>query len=243
MIPRAAEKWWSLYEPLWSPTWVLGHLGQSLNGCIATHNGDSCFVTGPENLTHLHRIRALCDGVLVGFGTALRDDPQLTTRRVIGPNPVRIVLDLEARLPPHLKLFRDQQAITWRICGENVRVNALPMVEVVRVPTATALDYGQLVAQLRDLGIQRLFVEGGGVTVSRFLAARALTRLHIAIAPLIIGGGRLGLQLPPVDTLAAANRLRCRHFAMGDDVLFDCDLVGKRENIPVTDPQLGLVPP
>ena len=80
-----------LYLPICSATdadpITVGHLGQSLDGFIATHSGDSQFVTGEENILHLHRMRALCDAVIVGAGTVAADDPQLTTRHVEGREP------------------------------------------------------------------------------------------------------------------------------------------------------------
>ena len=86
-----------LYLPICSATGArpitVGHLGQSLDGFIATHAGESQFVTGEENILHLHRMRALCDAVVVGAGTVAADDPQLTTRHVSGPSPLRVVLD------------------------------------------------------------------------------------------------------------------------------------------------------
>src|ERR1700722_4064887 len=92
-----------LYLPISSATVArpitIGHLGQSLDGFIATASGDSCYVTGPENILHLHRLRALCDVVVVGAGTVAADNPRLTTRLVPGGNPVRVILDPECRLP------------------------------------------------------------------------------------------------------------------------------------------------
>ena len=80
---------------------------------------------------------------------------------------------------------------------------------------------GQL---LRERGLGRIFVEGGGVTVSRFLEARALARLHVTICPIFIGRGRPGISLPAIDDLGDALRPRARRFDLGDDVLFDCKL-------------------
>src|SRR5437016_715601 len=86
-----------LYLPICSATRArpitVGHLGQSLDGFIATHAGESQWVTGQENILHMHRLRALCDAVVVGAGTVAADDPELTTRLVPGPNPLRVVID------------------------------------------------------------------------------------------------------------------------------------------------------
>ena len=83
-----------------SGAWVIGQLGQSLDGCVATRSGDSCFINGPEILTHLHRLRALSDAVIVGAGTVACDNPRLTTRHVSGPHPTRVLLDPTLRLAP-----------------------------------------------------------------------------------------------------------------------------------------------
>ncbi len=91
-----------LYLPIAGATasrpMTVGHLGQSLDGFIATHSGESQYVTGEENILHLHRMRALSDAVVVGAGTVAADDPQLTTRKVSGPSPLRVVLDPSRRL-------------------------------------------------------------------------------------------------------------------------------------------------
>jgi riboflavin biosynthesis pyrimidine reductase len=90
--------------------------------------------------------------------------------------------------------------------------------------TGNGIDVIGLVRLLRARGCTRIFVEGGGVTVSTFLAANALDRLQIAVAPLIIGDGRPALRLTPPPALADCHRPPYRVFRMGADVLFDCDL-------------------
>ncbi len=77
---------------------------------------------------------------------------------------------------------------------------------------------------LRARGLRRILVEGGGVTVSRFLQDSALTRLHVTVAPMLIGSGRHTLTLPPIASLDQALRPPCHLFRLGDDVLFDLDL-------------------
>ena len=112
-----------LYLPICSATIAspitVGHLGQSLDGFIATHAGESQYVTGEENIRHLHRMRALCDAVVVGAGTVAADDPQLTTRHVSGPSPVRVVLDPTRRLADHYRVFNDDSADTLYVCGRS----------------------------------------------------------------------------------------------------------------------------
>ena len=221
-----------LYLPITSATSkrpvTIGHLGQSLDGFIATHSGESQFVTGEENILHLHRMRALCDAVVVGAGTVAADDPQLTTRRVPGPSPLRVVLDPSRRLADHYKVFTDESAETLYICTDpSIRQDDKSMgrAEVLAVHDQPhGMDAAAVLKLLRERGCHRIFVEGGGVTVSMFLQADLLDRLQVAIAPLIIGSGRPAIRLPAREALSECRRPRYRVFRMGDDVFFDCDL-------------------
>ncbi len=219
----------SLYQPLLGSAWCVAQLGQSLDGCVATHSGDSYFVTGPQSLLHLHRLRALCDAVLVGAGTVAADNPQLTTRRVPGPSPTRVVLDPAARLDGRAGVFTDAQAPTLWLCDAR-HAHAARAVASEVVGVAGLLDAGgtcrpeRAVAALATRGLHRLFVEGGGVTVSRFMAAGSLDRLHLVVAPVLIGAGRRGLQLPPWATMADCPRPPAQRMALGDDTLWDLDL-------------------
>ena len=205
---------------------TVAHLGQSLDGRIATANGASCYVTGPENLTHLHRMRALCDAIVVGAGTVECDDPQLTTRRVVGPHPVRVILDPRRRLAATHHLFHDQAAPTLLVCSaERLDAPAPGHAELIGVAmTGDTLNLPELLQQLHGRGLFGIFIEGGGHTVSAFLEAGLLDRLQLAVAPLIIGSGRPGITLPVIEDLSQGLRPRHRHYVMGEDVLFDCRL-------------------
>lgn len=235
----AAQSLFSLLKPVLdrgphSPAWVIGQLGQSLDGHVATRTGDSCFVNGPENLLHLHRLRALCDAVLVGAGTVAADDPQLTTRRVPGPNPVRVLLDPALRLAalvPVARVFGDGVADTLWLCDAAHGAEAVALAGPHRVLAVPGLLRGDgsphlaaAVAALQARGLKLLFVEGGGVTVSRFLAQGCLDRLHLAVAPVLIGNGRPGLRFTGAERLADCLRPPCRVHAMGSDHLWDLDL-------------------
>ncbi|HEY1900538.1 MAG TPA: RibD family protein [Steroidobacteraceae bacterium] len=221
-----------LYLPISSASTArpitIGHLGQSLDGFIATQSGDAISVTGPENILHLHRLRALCDAVIVGAGTVAADNPRLTTRLVAGSNPVRVILDPGGRLPPGHTVFNDRAAQTLRVCAAGTPAAAAARgrgEETLEVATCDgALDLKDLLRQLRALGFSRLFVEGGGVTVSSFLQAGLLDRLHLAIAPLLIGEGRPAIRMPPRLRLQDCLRLQHRVYRAGSDILFDCDL-------------------
>jgi riboflavin-specific deaminase-like protein len=223
-----------LYLPICSATAArpiaVGHLGQSLDAFIATHSGDSQFVTGSANIVHLHRMRALCDAVIVGSGTVAADNPQLTTRLVPGPNPLRAVFDPVRRLDARYGLFNDPDAPTLYFCA---RSSIAPGETHLGTGTIVNIDSDDprsdealagVFATLRARGCPRLFVEGGGVTVSAFLQANLLDRVHVAIAPLIIGDGRPAIRLAPPQKLRDCRRPQYKVFRMGGDMLFDCDL-------------------
>jgi len=222
----------NLYLPMCSATAThpitVGHLGQSLDGFIATPSGDSQFVTGRDNIVHVHRMRALSDAVVVGAGTVAADDPLLTTRHVSGPNPLRVVFDPDRRLSSTFRVFSDPAVPTLYICarshiaaGESHLGDSLIAGIDHHGPADGAVQILQL---LRARGCTRIFVEGGGVTVSAFLEAELLDRLQIAIAPVIIGDGRPAIRLEPHTLLRDCRRPSYRVFRMGGDVLFDCSL-------------------
>lgn len=223
-----------LYLPICGATaarpMTVGHLGQSLDGFIATHSGDSRFVTGDSNLVHLHRMRALCDAVVVGAGTVAADDPQLTTRHVQGTHPLRVIFDPGRRLTPTFGLFTDQAAPTLYLC-EKSRLkpgeSQIGHAAVVGMDEGAEGGVAHVLRLLRARGCARVFVEGGGVTVSAFLEANLLDRLQIAIAPVIIGDGRPAIRLAPQDRLRDCLRPGYRVFRMGGDVLFDCEMRGE----------------
>ena len=212
-----------LYAPLARGPFVLGQLGQSLDGRIATPTGHSRTISGTGGITHLHRLRALADAVVVGIGTVLADDPQLTVRAVPGRNPARVVIDPRGRLPASARLLAE----------DGVPCIVLQTSDHPRPPRVTALtlpavdghiDPHAIAAALAAVGLRRLLIEGGGQTVSRFLAAGALTRLHVCVTPVVIGSGPTGLCLPPIARMEEAMRPRCRTHLLGEDVLFDVAL-------------------
>ena len=204
---------------------VLGRIAQSLDGRIATASGASRWISGPDDIAHTHRLRALFDAVVVGARTVHADDPRLTTRAVEGPSPVRVVIDPQRRLDARFEVFQDGPE-TLLLCAEDAPgPDRLGRAHVVRMPhSGDTLCPNAILATLAARGLHRVFVEGGGVTVSRFLAAGALDRLHVTIAPLLLGDGVPAFRLPPVASLAEALRFDWTVHRLGADLLLDIPL-------------------
>jgi len=223
---------------------VIGQCGQSLDARIATPSGDSHYVNGDAALDHLHRLRALVDAVLIGVGTAIADDPQLTVRRVRGPNPARVIIDPNARLPQNARALCEDGSRRIQVTGAG-RAGSLPdgVETIALVPENGLLPPGTILRELASRGLRRVLIEGGSQTLSHFLAARCLDRLHILVAPIILGAGRPSISLPPVQRIGDAARLSMRALSLdacmladprsapSSDVLLDCDLSSQRAPI------------
>ena len=225
--PDPQNVWYPIFWPLRtaSESFVIGQLGQSLDGRIATPTGDSKYINGEAGLTHLHRLRALVDGIVIGVGTALADDPMLTVRKVVGPQPARIVIDPSGKLT--------SQARVW--CDDGVqrivitRAGVLPDIPegVEHLAMATTKDQitpPAILAALAARGLKRILVEGGADTIARFIQAGCLHRLHLIVAPIILGSGRTGLCLTEIQKLSEAIKPSVTVHPLEGEILFDCDL-------------------
>lgn len=206
----------------WSPTPVFAQIGQSLDGRIATVSGDAQDISGKDGLAHLHRLRALVDAVVIGVQTAVHDNPSLTVRLVRGENPARVIIDPDGRMPNDIGLMQDQAART--IVIQSVDKPRPDSIEVIRLPRERWISPKHILNALHQRGLHRVLIEGGGITIAQFLEARLLTRLHVAVAPLLIGAGPQGFSMSPVATLAQALRPRTEVYSLGSDILFDCTL-------------------
>jgi riboflavin-specific deaminase-like protein len=208
---------------------VVGQIGQSIDGRIATVTGHSKYINGPAGLAHLHRLRAVVDAVLVGIGTAVADDPQLTVRRVAGPSPARIVLDPRGRLPADARVLSADGVRRLVITAEGIRPSLPKDVEIAEIPSSGGeLAPAAILAALAERGLRRILIEGGAHTVSRFIAAGCLDRLHVMVAPIMFGSGQTGVTLAPIARADQALRSPMRAHLIGDEVLLDCDLSAQR---------------
>ena len=176
-------------------------LALSLDGRIATRTGESKWVTGPDARAKVHLLRAKSDGIAVGIGTALADDPRLTVRDAPGDSPLRIVFDTKLRLPTASRLVQTAREIpTLVLCGLDAPPDAEEAlngfgVECLRSPLSAEgrLDVLSALRSLAQRGIVSLMVEGGAELAGSFLAGRFADELHVFVAPILLGPrGRAG---------------------------------------------------
>jgi diaminohydroxyphosphoribosylaminopyrimidine deaminase / 5-amino-6-(5-phosphoribosylamino)uracil reductase len=214
-----------LYAPMLAAraagaAYVSAHLAQTLDGRIATAEGASFWISGEEDVLHTHRLRALAQAVVVGAGTIAADDPLLTVRACEGENPVRVVLDHARRLHERYRVFADGQRTLLLTSTRSAARHGTAEI----VPMPEGFGPRDILAALATRGLGRVFVEGGGRTVSNFLAAGVLHRLHVALAPLLLGHGVPAFTLPPVAKPDDGRRVEWTIHKLGRDLLLDIPL-------------------
>ncbi|ESQ75360.1 RibD family protein [Asticcacaulis sp. AC402] len=207
-------------------------LATTLDGRIATASGESRWITGEEARRCVHELRAGHDAVLVGIETALKDDPELTVRLqgYEGYQPTRVVLDSKGRLPLNAKMVQTARVIpTYVVTTTDLpREMLAAQVKAIKVPSKhQRVDLDAALEALSRVGIERLFVEGGGVVATAFLRAGYVDRLEWFRSSTILGGdGRpvFGhLNLERLDQMFKFTRLGVQ--AVGDDLWESYELI------------------
>jgi GTP cyclohydrolase II len=210
--------------------YVVVKYAQTIDGRIATSTGDARWISGEEERRTSHALRAACDAVLVGVGTILADDPQLTVRMVPGASPIRVVLDPRLRLPDDARVL-DADGVTTIVTSSASSAERRTElrrrgVSVVVVPAGPqGLDLHAALEALFDDGIRSVLVEGGARVITSFLSLGLADRLVVAIAPRLMGSGTDAVNDLGITEVASSIRLERRavHVA-GDDVLIAGDL-------------------
>lgn len=162
----------------------------TLDGKLATHTGDSQWITGEAARRWVHTQRAIYDAVMVGIGTVLADDPQLTPREPPGRTPIKIVVDSSGRLKPEHRIFEDASAGVWVLTTEA----AAPRFEGLSVFTiicgdGEAVDLASGLKQCAELGLNSIFVEGGSALFGSLFEKKLFDQVAAFISPAMIGGG------------------------------------------------------
>ncbi|MGB0840069.1 MAG: RibD family protein [Chitinophagales bacterium] len=199
----------------------ISHFAQSLDGKIATHTGDSQWIGNPENLLHAHRMRALCDGILIGKNTLQNDAPSLTVRHVEGKNPKRIVISSSAC--DYSSLLKNE---TERILvlGKNAisPSHQHPSMDYIQLPcTDGRIDTKLILEELFRQGIYSVYIEGGAQTTSTFLKEGNIDVLQLHLSPQVFGSGISGISLPTIDRVQDSIAFKHTHFyRIGNAVMF-----------------------
>jgi diaminohydroxyphosphoribosylaminopyrimidine deaminase / 5-amino-6-(5-phosphoribosylamino)uracil reductase len=199
--------------------YVTAKWAMTLDGKIATATGDSQWISGPRSRALVHETRGRMDAIIVGIGTVLADDPQLTARP---PGPrvaARLVLDSQARLPLDSRLATTAGEVpVWVATTEQAPAGRIAALEALGcailafAPDDGRVPVGSMLDELGRRGATNVLVEGGSRVLGRFLAAGEIDEVDVFIAPIVEGGAR---SLPPISgpgVAAMADALRlARH--------------------------------
>ncbi|MDZ4164917.1 MAG: bifunctional diaminohydroxyphosphoribosylaminopyrimidine deaminase/5-amino-6-(5-phosphoribosylamino)uracil reductase RibD [Smithellaceae bacterium] len=203
---------------------------QTLDGRIATASGHSRWISSPASLKFAHRLRGLHDGILVGIGTVVKDDPELTVRLVKGRNPLRIVADSHLAISPDARILQNQGVaptiiVTTALADPVKRAELVSRgLEILSLGenTPAGVDLPKLLTALGKRGVSSLLVEGGAKMITSFLATGLADRMVIVQAPKIIGAGVEAVGNLGVNLMDEAIRLRSiRTRRLGGDLIMD----------------------
>ena len=208
---------------------------QSIDGCIATKSGDSKWISSDATLELSQQFRRDNDAILVGIGTVIRDDPELTCRLPECESPARVILDTSLRIPNDSTIVRSANEIRSIVCcaasADPYRVPQLEErgVEVVELPEVStgALDLRMVLAILSARDLESIYVEGGGAVITSFLSAGLVDRLVVVTAPILIGDGIRAVGNIGVFQLSDSIRpALLGHRRIGEESVYDLSLTG-----------------
>lgn len=214
---------------------VTVHYAQTLDGRIATRSGHSQWISGDESLLLQHELRAAHDAVMVGVGTVVADNPRLTVRLCPGPQPLRVVMDSRLRLPPEATLLQDGGVPTIVMTTAAAPADRVSLVQGLGVGVAVVeadergrVDIRGALAALVSRGVRSVLIEGGSEVITSALAAGAVDRMIVCLAPKLVGAG-----IEAVGDLGIARLDQAVPFTtwgyrqLGRDLIFDGDVAAK----------------
>ena len=181
---------------------VIAQIGQSIDGRIALNNGNSHYINNPKSIIYLHCLRSISDAIIVGSNTIKKDDPLLTTRKIKGTNPKRIIIDGSLSLNNKYKIFNDgNENIIFTKSNKNIRLNNST---IIRLKEKNFTK--DLITQIKKLKYKNILVEGGSKTISELINNKYIDILQFMIAPILIGSGINSLNLKEISNLNKAIR-------------------------------------
>lgn len=183
---------------------VIAQIGQSIDGRIALNNGNSHYINNPKSIIYLHCLRSISDAIIVGSNTIKKDDPLLTTRKIKGTNPKRIIIDGSLSLNNKYKIFNDgNENIIFTKSNKNIRLNNST---IIRLKEKNFTK--NFITQIKKLKYNNILVEGGSKTISELINNKYIDILQFMIAPILIGSGINSLNLKEISNLNKAIRPR-----------------------------------
>ena len=199
---------------------LIGQIGQSLDGKIALNNGNSHYINEKESILYLHCLRAVCDGVLVGVNTVIKDNPLLTTRKIKGSNPVRLIIDPSLKLSNRYKIFKDDNRnIIFTNSNKQKKFNNTL---IVKFPKKNFTN--NIFQYLKKTSFKNILVEGGPTTLSNFIEMKLLNYMQFIISPTLIGSGIDSLKLKPITNLKNAIRVKNTISKLGKEIVITLNL-------------------
>lgn len=184
-----------IHNMVTSTPFIISKVAMTLDGKLAAYNGHSKWVTGSEARESVHHLRDETDAIMVGIGTVLADNPQLTTRLPEGgKNPIRIILDSNLRIPVDANLTDTTEAQTWIVTGEEADQNKLALLKEKGVQFIfinkddTGLNLQLVLQRLFERGVTDILLEGGSELNGAFLRAGLINKFLVYIAPKLLGG-------------------------------------------------------
>ena len=179
---------------------VIAQIGQSIDGRIALNNGNSHYINNPKSIIYLHCLRSISDAIIVGSNTIKKDDPLLTTRKIKGTNPKRIIIDGSLSLNNKYKIFNDgNENIIFTKSNKNIRLNNST---IIRLKEKNFTK--NFITQIKKLKYKNILVEGGSKTISELINNKYIDILQFMIAPILIGSGINSLNLKEISNLNKA---------------------------------------
>ena len=197
----------------------IGQIGQSLDAKIALNNGNSHYINEKESITYLHCLRSISDGVLVGVNTIIKDNPLLTTRKIKGQNPTRLIIDPSLKLTNKYKIFKDKK--TNIIFTTSNKTKNLNNTTIVKLPKK---DFTLGVYKfLKKSSLRYILIEGGPTTLSHFIEQNLINYMQFIISPTLIGSGINSVKLKPITNLKKAIRRKSNFAKLGKEIVATLD--------------------
>ncbi len=197
----------------------IGQIGQSLDAKIALNNGNSHYINEKESITYLHCLRSISDGVLVGVNTIIKDNPLLTTRKIKGQNPTRLIIDPSLKLTNKYKVFKDQN--TNIVFTTSNKIKNLNNTTIVRL---SKKDFTLGIYNfLKKSSLKYILIEGGPTTLSYFIELKIINYLQFIISPTLIGSGIDSVKLKPITNLKKAIRTSSNFSKLGKEIVATLD--------------------